>query len=154
MTQMSQIGQDARGVPPARDEQTHRIIGAAMTVHSELGPGFLEPVYQSALARELTDRAIPFVREAPLAIFYKGVPLDCTYRADFICFDEIIVELKAQASIGAVEQAQVLNYLKATNLKRALLLNFCAQRLEYKRIVNGFKASASSATSAVRKELR
>jgi GxxExxY protein len=117
------------------DSQTQRIIGAAITVHKKLGHGFLEPVYQEALAIELSRAGIPFRREVLLPIRYDGVLLTCTYKADFICFDSIIVELKALAKIGPVEQAQVLNYLKATGLRRALLINFGGPRVECKRLV-------------------
>jgi GxxExxY protein len=124
-----------------RDQQTYQIIGAAMEVHRELGRGFLEAVYQEALAHEFALRAIPFRREAPLAISYKGELLLTTYRADFICFDEIIVELKAIRSLSIVEEAQLLNYLKATGKQRGLLLNFAAHSLQHKRFVRDYHPS-------------
>jgi GxxExxY protein len=118
-----------------RDSQTHAIIGAAIEVHRELGNGFLEPVYQDALSIELAQRSVPFQREVPLPIVYKKVPLATTYRADFVCFDEIIVELKALKALTTLEQARILNYLKATGLRRGLLINFGALRIECKRVV-------------------
>lgn len=117
------------------DPQTYAIIGAAMEVHRSLGHGFLEAVYQEALAREFEMQGIPFVREQPLAIRYKGALLGTGYRADFLCYGEIIVELKALQSISGIEEAQLLNYLKAAGLKRGMLLNFGTTSLQHKRMV-------------------
>ncbi len=114
-----------------KDPCTCEIIGAAMEVHWQLGHGFLEPVYQEAMAIELRKRNIPFQRERPLAIQYKGETLDTQYRADFIGYESIIVELKALSTLSGTEESQVLNYLKATRLRKALLLNFDKPRLEY-----------------------
>ncbi len=124
-----------------RDPQTYAIIGAAMEVHRVLGTGFLEAVYQEALAKEFGLRGIPFAREVDLVITYKNEPLACRFRADFICYDDIIVELKALSALGGIEEAQVINYLKATGLQRSLLINFGAPSLEYKRIVLNFQLS-------------
>lgn len=117
----------------AGDPRTYAIIGAAMEVHRQLGCGFLEPVYQEALALELAAREIPFLREIELPIFYRGQRLTCYYKADFICFERIIVELKALGRLGNVEDAQLLNYLKATGYELGLLINFGSTSLEYKR---------------------
>ena len=116
------------------DPRTHEIIGAAMGVHSQLGHGFLEAVYQEALAAELALRAIEFAREVELVVVYKNERLRCGYRADFVCYGDIIVELKAMPSIGATEQAQLINYLKATGFRLGLLLNFGSSRLQVKRL--------------------
>jgi GxxExxY protein len=118
-----------------RDPETYAIIGAAMEVHTQLGCGFLEPVYQEALGVEFGLRGVPARPQVELPLAYKGQPLRTFYRADFIGFDSIIVELKALNHFGGIERAQVINYLKATGLKRGMLLNFGAQRLEYERFV-------------------
>ena len=115
------------------DAETFVIIGAAMEVHKELGEGFLEAVYQEALALELESRGVPFVRESELRILYKTKPLEARYRADFVCFGSVIVELKALPKLSGFEEAQILNYLKATGLDRGLLLNFGKPSLEFKR---------------------
>ena len=105
-----------------------------MEVHRELGSGFLEAVYQEALEREFTDRDIPFQSQPAVRISYKGKLLNKEYYPDFICFGDIIVELKVLANLAGTEVAQVLNYLKATGMKTGLLLNFGAKSLEFKRM--------------------
>src|SRR4051812_8471989 len=125
------------------DPQTYAIIGAAMEVHKVLGHGFLEVVYQEALAVELTLRGIPFVREADVPVSYKGHVLSCYYRVDFLCFDEIIVETKALEKLTSIETAQVINYLKATALQRALLINFGGPQMEHKRYVREYQRSSA-----------
>ena len=118
-----------------RDEKTYRIIGSAMEVHGELGCGFLEAVYQEALEREMANRAIPFQSQPMIEISYKGQPLNKTYQPDFVCFDGIIVEIKALSSLSGTEEAQIINYLKASGLEVGLLINFGSRSLEYKRII-------------------
>ncbi len=118
-----------------RDPETYAIIGAAMEVHRTLGCGFLESVYHEALAIEFAERGIPFRREAALPIIYKDNVLPCSFRVDFICFDKILLELKALTALSPVEDSQVINYLKASKLPCALLLNFGAASLQQKRLV-------------------
>ncbi len=116
-------------------EECYNIIGAAMEVHGELGHGFLEAVYQEALSIVLSEKGIPFLREQVLDITFKGRLLNKKYVADFICYNEVIVELKAMEGIAPEHIAQVLNYLKATGKKLGLLLNFGTTKLQYKRII-------------------
>jgi GxxExxY protein len=128
-----------------RDSQTYEIIGAAMEVHRHLGHGFLEAVYQEALAMEMTKHNIQFEREVAVPVEYKGQRLQCGYRADFICFGEIVLELKAINQLTGADEAQLINELKATGLHRGLLVNFGAPSLEYKRLVFNLRESAQSA---------
>jgi len=128
-----------------KDPETYAIIGAAMTVHRELGCGFLEAVYQDALEKEFQHLSIPYAREVKLPVFYRGELLSSYYQADFICFDSVIVELKALQRLSGVEEAQVINYLKASNLHRALLINFGSKSLQHKRLVFNLRESAQSA---------
>jgi len=118
-----------------RDPKTYAIIGAAIEVHKHLGCGFLESVYQEALAIELDLRGIPFRREVRLPVSYKGQVLITGFCADFICFDSLVIELKALAHMSGHEEAQLINYLKATRFKIGLLLNFGTKSLEHRRLV-------------------
>ena len=116
-------------------EEVYEIIGCAMEVHSQLGNGFLESVYQEAMSIEMTHCQIPFVKEKRLIITYKGIELAKYYCADFVCYDKIIVELKALSEITTEHDAQIINYLKATGIRVGLLINFGAKSLQYKRLV-------------------
>ena len=118
-----------------RDPRTYTIIGAAMEVHCELGGGFLEAVYQEALGIELQTQDIPHEREVDLPVFYKGQRLACAYRADFVCFESVVVELKAASELSGAHESQLLNYLKTTKLRIGLLLNFGGKSLQYKRFI-------------------
>ena len=124
-----------------RDRRTYKIIGAAMEVHRELGCGFLEAVYQEALALELKNREIPFTRELMFPVSYKGFRLHSQYRPDFICFDSVVVELKALTTITPADESQLINYLKVTGLHTGLLLNFGTRSLQRRRFVLGNEAA-------------
>jgi len=114
-------------------EETYKIIGACMEVHKTLGNGFLEAVYQEALEEELNLQNIPFEREKQISISYKNKVLNKHYYADFVCYNKIIVELKALSNLNSDHEAQILNYLKATGYKIGLLINFGEKSLKYKR---------------------
>ncbi len=117
-------------------EECYKILGCAMEVHNELGPGFLEAVYQEALSIELTSSRIKHEKEKVIDISYKGEIMAKKYIADFICNEEIVIELKAVSTLKDEHYAQVLNYLKATDLRVALLINFGAKSLQFKRIIS------------------
>ena len=116
-------------------ELTREIIGAAMEVHRVLGAGFVESVYEESLAIEFGLRKIPYERQKPIEVLYKG-RLAKQFICDFIVYGKIIVELKAIKEISDIEQAQVLNYLKSSELNLGLLLNFGSSSLEVKRLID------------------
>lgn len=124
-----------------KDQQTYAVIGAAMAVHGELGSGFLEAVYQDAFEWELKAKEIPYEREKELPVFYKGQRLNSFYKADFVCYGTLIVELKALKALSGLEEAQAINYMKVSGLNKALLLNFGSLRLQYKRLVLNLEES-------------
>ncbi|PQP34038.1 GxxExxY protein, partial [Desulfobacteraceae bacterium SEEP-SAG9] len=104
------------------DQRTYKIIGAAIEVHKELGHGFLEAVYQEALAREFKMQGMPFTQQQPIEIIYKGKPLEKKYQPDFICYGEVITEIKAISGLTGNEEAQLINHLKATGFEIGLLI--------------------------------
>ena len=117
-------------------EESYQIVGAAFKVYNTLGAGFLEAVYQEALEIEFKRQGIPYEREKELKIQYDGIELEQTYKADFVCYGKIIVELKAVSELDDAHRSQVYNYLHATGYKLGLLLNFgYADELERERIV-------------------
>jgi GxxExxY protein len=117
-------------------EEVFAIVGAAMEVHTVLGPGFLEAVYQEALEIEFAMRQIPFLPQHELHIDYKGRYLKKTYFADYVAYNDIIIEIKAMERLTSREIAQLLNYLNATGAKVGVLINFgSVGRLEWKRMV-------------------
>ncbi len=116
-------------------EECYKIVGACMEVHNTLGCGFLESVYHDALTIEFGNREIPFVSEKVFEVTYKGALLSPTYKADFVCYDSIIVELKALTLLTSDHASQIMNYLKASHLKLGLLINFGTHSLQYQRFV-------------------
>ena len=127
-------------------ELTGEIIGAAIEVHRELGPGLLESSYEICLARELELRRISFEFEKPLPLEYKGVRLDCGYRLDLLVEGEVIVEIKAMDSLAPIHEAQLMSYLKLSGYRVGLLINFNVTVLKdgIRRIVNDFPDSLRS----------
>lgn len=118
-----------------KDTRTYRIIGAAMEVHKALGCGFLEAVYQEALETEFVSRDIPYNAQPVIDLYYKRMVLKKKYQPDFLCFNDVVVEIKALGQLSGIEDAQVINYLKASRLKVGLLINFGSKSLEYNRFV-------------------
>lgn len=119
-------------------EESYSIIGACMKVHQKLGPGFLEAVYQEALVKEFTKLALPFQKEKKLALYYDGEKMNKYYRADFLCYNKVVLEVKALEFIARNLNKQLFNYLKATTMKLGILVNFGKSSLEYKRILNPY----------------
>jgi len=132
---------------------TRRIIGAAIEVHRHLGPGLLESAYEACLAYELTQLGFKVEQQKPLPVIYKQVALDCGYRLDLVVEDSVIVEVKAVDKLAPIHDAQLLSYLRLTNRRVGLPINFHTRVVKdgVKRIVNDFPDSAISAFSAVRK---
>jgi GxxExxY protein len=118
---------------------THKIIGAAMKVHSTLGSGFQEVIYQRALAIEMPKQGLSFQRELEMQIYYDGIEIG-TRRVDFLVEDKVMVEIKALTQLESVHLAQVINYLEAYQLEIGLLLNFGAKSLEYRRLIKSLTA--------------
>jgi GxxExxY protein len=136
---MSNISSMSGGAKLKINELTEAIIGAAIEVHRLLGPGLLESAYQESLARELTLRQIPFEREKPLPLEYKGAKLDCGYRLDFLVANAVVVEVKAAEGLLPIHQAQLLTYMKLGGWKVGLIINFHESMLKngIKRLVLG-----------------
>ncbi|HOH97457.1 MAG TPA: GxxExxY protein [Candidatus Cloacimonadota bacterium] len=107
-------------------EESYSISGAIFEVYKELGSGFLEAVYQECLSKEFSRQKIPFTAQPELTIWYKDEPISQTYKPDFICYDKIIIELKAVTELSPIHRAQVLNYLKISKMKLGILVNFCS----------------------------
>jgi len=120
------------------NQLSRSIIGAAINVHSELGPGLLESAYEECLAYELLQKDIPFERQKPISVVYKGNPIDCGFRLDLLVDNSVVVELKAIDQILPIHQAQLLTYLKLSRCKLGLLLNFNVEKMVdgIKRMVN------------------
>jgi GxxExxY protein len=117
-------------------EESYRIIGACMEVHKKLGSGFLESVYSEALELEFNNAAISYEMEKKLPVYYDDKPLRKFFRADFVCFDSIIIELKATKFLIEADKKQTLNNVKATNFRLGILVNFGEPSLKYYRVIN------------------
>jgi len=117
-------------------EESYKIIGICMNIHSRMGTGFLEAVYAEVLEKEFIKNQIPYEKEVKLDLFYNGEKLEKKYKADFVCFDNIILEIKSVTFLHENFTKQTLNYLKATHKKLGLLINFGEPSLKYKRIIN------------------
>lgn len=117
-------------------DEVYAIVGAAMEVYNQLGPGFLEPIYQEAMEIETVGRNIPTKPQQKIVVLYKGKRLKKFYIADLLCYDQVIVEIKAIDTLTSREESQLINYLKATGLKVGLLINFGSHsKLEWRRLV-------------------
>ena len=121
--------------PSSQDPRTFAIIGAAYEVHRVLGAGYLELFYKDALAIEFAERSIAFRVEVPCPVEYKGRPLRGEYRIDFVCYEHIVLEIKARSATGPADHKQVINYLASSKLRCGLLLNFGTPKLEHKRFI-------------------
>jgi GxxExxY protein len=117
-------------------DESYKIIGSCMKVHAELGAGFLESVYQEALEKQFIKDNVPYKREQKLRIQFDSELLDKYFKSDFVCYDKIIVELKSTSMIYKKDEEQLVNYLKATNIKLGILVCFGSKSLTYKRIVH------------------
>jgi len=118
------------------EEETYKIIGTCMKVHRKMGAGFLESVYQEVLEKEFTAQEIPFTRQVKLKLFYEGKALKKYFIADFVCYEKIILEIKAANFLHKDTEAQTINYLKSTNKQVGLLINFGQKSLVWKRFIN------------------
>ncbi|MCX6222588.1 MAG: GxxExxY protein [Bacteroidia bacterium] len=116
-------------------EECYQIIGCCMEVHNQLGGGFREAVYQEALELEFIEQDLPYQREKKMRIKYKKHVLKKKYFADFLCFDEVVIELKAVAELTNIHKGQLFNYLKASDKRLGMLINFGSEKLEYKRFI-------------------
>ena len=125
------------------NEITEKIIGVAIDIHRELGPGLLESAYEACMVYDLSQISMKVERQKPLPIVYKGVKLDCGYRLDLLVQDEVIVEIKSVEKLAPIHKAQLLSYLKLSGCKVGLLINFNVQILKHgiQRVVNNFPDS-------------
>ena len=121
-------------------DESYKIIGSCFSVHKKLGSGFLESVYQEALEKQFIEDNVPYKREKKLRIMFDNVLLDKYFKSDFVCYDKIIVELKSTPMIYKKDEEQLLNYLKATNIKLGLVVCFGSRSLTYKRILNSYNS--------------
>ncbi len=116
-------------------DEVYKIIGAAMEVHRELGPGFLEAIYQEAMEIEMRDRVVPFISQPQLNVYFKNHKLEKVYIPDFTCYDKIVVEIKAMKHLTEREESQTFNSTRAAQYRLGILINFGAVSLEWKRYI-------------------
>jgi GxxExxY protein len=124
-------------------EESYKIIGCCFEVYNELGSGFLEAIYHEALCIEFTKQGIPYISQGEMNIFYKGIQLKKKYYPDFRCYENIILEIKAEENLCPADEAQLLNYLKGTEKPLGLLVNFGGDKIQYKRYANTKRSSAN-----------
>lgn len=125
-------------------EESYKIVGCCFEVYNELGPGFLEAVYQEALSLEFMKQGIPYIQFAEMNVYYKGIELKKKYYPDFLCYDDIVLEIKAMETLSPADEAQLINYLKGTKKPLGLLVNFGAEKLQYKRFANTKNITANA----------
>jgi GxxExxY protein len=128
-----------KGTEGVDDRLSYEVIGAAVRVHREVGPGLLESVYERCLCRELELRGIPYERQVAIPVRYRGEPVDCGFRLDLLIARSLIVEIKAVDKVHSIHRAQLLTYLRLTGTRIGLLINFNVEMLRHgvHRIVNG-----------------
>jgi len=131
------------------EKESYQIIGTCIAVHKKLGAGFDKPIYEEVLQKEFKKKKIPFEKQKRLQVFYDGIALKKQFTADFVCYDKIIVNIKSVSFLPPEAKQQVVNYLKATNFKLGLLINFGESNLKWKRVINTTDSKLQTSVSSV-----